>query len=211
MNWENFSTLAYKIMTLAYINLLWILFSIVGLGIFGLFPATTAMYAITRKLIIGETNFKIFSVFWGYFRKDFLKANGFGVIIVITVYILYLDFMFVIQKNDFQFLLPIFLFILIAFIVTLIFLFPVYTHFNLRFFHYIKQSFFIAITSPVELMAISASAIVIYFLLTLFPGAIPLFSGSVFAYISTFLSFRAFERIEKKKNTQLLKSTNEFR
>ncbi|MFJ7826011.1 YesL family protein [Psychrobacillus sp. NPDC096623] len=211
MNWENFSTLAYKIMTLAYINLLWILFSIVGLGILGLFPATTAMYAITRKLIIGETNFNIFSVFWGNFKKDFLKANGFGLITAITVYILYFDFMFVVQKNDFQFLLPIFLFILIAFLATLIFLFPVYTHFNLRFYQYIRQSFFIAITSPIELVLISASAIVIYFLLTLFPGAIPLFSGSIFAYISTFLSFRAFERIEKKKKTQFLKSTNELR
>lgn len=203
MNWEYFSKMAYKLMTLAYINLLWILFSIVGLGIFGLFPATTAMYAITRKIIIGENNPKIFSMFWIYFKKDFLKANGFGVIIVITVYILYLDFMFVVQKNDFQFLLPVFLFILIAFIVTLIFLFPVYTHFNLRFFQYIKQSFFIAITSPVELMAIIASAIAIYFLLTLFPGAIPLFSGSIFAYISTYLSFRAFERIEKKKKNTI--------
>lgn len=211
MNWEYFNTLAYKLLKLVYINVLWILFSIVGLGIFGLFPATTAMYAVTRKLIIGESNFNIFPEFWGYFKKDFLKANGFGLIIVITAFILYFDFMFVVEKSNFQFLLPIFVFMLIAFIVTLIFLFPVYSHFKLHFFQYIKQSFFIAITSPVELFAIGASAIVIYFLLTLFPGAIPLFSGSVFAYISTYLSFRAFERIEKKKKSQLTKHTQNSR
>ena len=146
MNWENFNTIAFRIINLAYINILWILFSIVGLGVFGLFPATTAMFAITRKLIIGENNFKIFPAFWKYFKQDFLKANGFGIFILITIYLLYFDFKFVAQSNNFQFLIPILLFILISFIVTLIFLFPVYSHFKLRFFQYIKQSFLIAIT-----------------------------------------------------------------
>lgn len=199
MNWESFNTIAYRIINLAYINILWILFSIVGLGVFGLFPATTAMFAITRKLIIGEKDFKIFPAFWKYFKQDFLKANGFGIFILITIYLLYFDFKFVEQSNNFQFLIPILLFILISFIVTLIFLFPVYSHFKLRFFQYIKQSFLIAITSPIELIAIAASALVIYFVMTIFPGAIPLFSGSVFAYISTILSFKAFNKINKKK------------
>ncbi|WP_277585295.1 YesL family protein [Psychrobacillus antarcticus] len=199
MNWENFNTIAYRIINLAYINILWIVFSIVGLGVFGLFPATTAMFAITRKLIIGEKDFKIFPAFWKYFKQDFLKANGFGIFILITIYLLYFDFKFVEQSNNFQFLIPILLFILISFIVTLIFLFPVYSHFKLRFFQYIKQSFLIAITSPIELIAIAASALVIYFVMTIFPGAIPLFSGSVFAYISTILSFKAFNKINKKK------------
>lgn len=201
MNWENFNTTVYKVLRLAYINILWLLFCIVGLGIFGLFPATSAMFAITRKLVIGEKNFKIFPDFWKHFKQDFMKANGFGVIILITMYLLYFDFKFVEQSSNFQFLVPILLFILISFIITLIFLFPVFSHFKLRFFQYIKQSFFIAITSPIELFAIGASAALIYFVMTLFPGAIPLFSGSVFAYISTILSFRAFERIEKKKST----------
>lgn len=199
VNWENFNTAVYRIINLAYINILWILFSIVGLGVFGLFPATTAMFAIIRKLIIGEKNFKISPTFWGYFKQDFIKANGFGIIILITIYILYFDFKFVEQSNNFQFLIPILLFILISFIVTVIFLFPVYSHFRLRFFQYIKQSFLIAITSPFELIAIGASAVAIYFAMTIFPGAIPLFSGSVFAYISTTLSFKAFDRIKKKK------------
>ncbi|QUG40226.1 DUF624 domain-containing protein [Psychrobacillus sp. INOP01] len=201
MNWENFNTIAYKVLRLAYINILWLLFCILGLGVFGIFPATTAMFAITRKLIIGEKNFKIFPAFWKYFKQDFMKANGFGIIILLTIYLLYFDFKFVQQNNNFQFLLPILIFIFISFIITLIFFFPVYSHFKLRFFQYIKQSFFIAITSPIELISIGASAVVIYFVMTLFPGAIPLFSGSVFAYISTILSFRAFNRIEKKKNT----------
>ena len=203
MNWENFNAIAYKILRLAYINILWLLFSIIGLGIFGLFPATTAMFAVTRKFIIGEKNFKTLPAFWKYFKQDFIKANGFGLIILITIYLLYFDFKFVEQSNGFQFLVPILLLIFISFIVTLIFLFPVYSHFKLRFFQYIKQSFFIAITSPIELFAIGVSAVVIYFAMTLFPGAIPLFSGSVFAYISTILSFRAFERIEKKKKNTI--------
>ena len=77
------------------------------------------------------------------------------------------------------------------------------SHFNLKFFQYIKQSFLIAITSPIEVIAIGASAGVIYMSAIVFPGIIPLFTGSVFSYLATLISFRSFARIEKRKNVQI--------
>jgi uncharacterized membrane protein YesL len=77
----------------------------------------------------------------------------------------------------------------------------VYAYFNLNFLHYFKQAFLIAITSPLEVLTIALMAGVTYFLLSLFPGAIPLFSGSVFAYLATIISNRAFRRIEEKKKS----------
>lgn len=45
-----------------------------GVGDFELFPATTAMFAVTRKLIIGEKNFKIFSSFPELFQTGFHES-----------------------------------------------------------------------------------------------------------------------------------------
>ncbi len=47
----------------AYLNLLWIAFSLLGLGLFGLFPATAAMFAVVRKWINGEKDIPVFHVF----------------------------------------------------------------------------------------------------------------------------------------------------
>lgn len=201
VGWEKFNRIAYKMMHLAYINLLWILFTVVGLGVFGVFPATSAMFVVVRKLIKNEDNIKIFSVFWASFRTNFLQANGFGLTFSFIAYFIYFDLYFLQLNSDkLQFLFPVIIFIMISGIVTLLFFFPVYTHFNLKFFQYFKQSFLIAITSPFEVLAIGASLGLIYFIATILPGIIPLFTGSIFAYVATLISFRAFTRIEKRQN-----------
>lgn len=201
VGWEKFNRIAYKMIELAYINVLWILFSVIGLGIFGIFPATVAMFSVVRKLIKNEENIKIFPTYWTSFCFNFLQANGFGLIFLLIAYFFYFDFQFLqLNSGKLEFLYPVLVFILISSIVTLLFFFPVYTHFDLKFFQYFKQSFLIAITSPIEVIAIGAVAGVIFFITTILPGIIPLFTGSVFAYAATFISFRAFARIERRQS-----------
>ncbi|MBP1948445.1 YesL family protein [Virgibacillus litoralis] len=198
--WEKFNMAAFWMIKLAYINLLWILFTIGGLVIFGLFPATVAMFTVVRKWMRKESNFKIFPAFWTVFRTDFIKANGLGLLFITVGYILYYDFTFL-QVNDgkLAYLLPVFIFILISYAVTLLFFFPVFVHFDLKFFQYIKQSFLVAITSPIETILSAVSIVLLYFAITLLPGIIPLFSGSLLAIAMTWTSFRAFRKIERRK------------
>ncbi|MHC8517238.1 YesL family protein [Sporosarcina sp. ITBMC105] len=204
IGWDNFNRVAYRMIELAYINILWIVFTLIGLVAFGIFPATSSMFVVVRKLIKEEESFKIFPAFWNAFRADFLKVNGFGLLFLTISYFFFFDFYFLQQNSGkLQFLYPILIFILISGTVTFLFFFPVYAHFNLKFFQYIKQSFLIAITSPIEVILIGATAVGIYFITTFIPGIIPLFPGSVFAYVATLISFRAFARIETRKNVQI--------
>ena len=143
----------------AYINLFGFYCTFVGFIALRFLPATAAMFSIVRKLIQDEENFKILPTFWNLFRTDFLKTNGFGLIFLIIGYFFYFDFYFLqLNNGKLQFLFPILIFILISVIFTFLFFFPVYVHFNLKFFQYIKQSFLIAITSPIEVIAIGALA-----------------------------------------------------
>ncbi|MCH1626488.1 YesL family protein [Fredinandcohnia quinoae] len=198
--WEKFNRIAIWMMKLAYANLLWILFTLVGLILFGLFPATVAMFTIVRKWLNEENDFKIFGTFWSIFRTEFFKVNGFALIFGAISYILYVDFIFI-QMNEGKpaFLIPVFFFILLSFVMTLLFFFPVYVHYRLKFFEYIKQAFFIAITCPLQTVSIGISVIVIYYIILFIPGIIPLFSGSVFALLANLISFSAFSKIKKRK------------
>ncbi|WP_163536305.1 YesL family protein [Gracilibacillus sp. YIM 98692] len=63
---------------LAYINALWILFTLAGLIVFGFFPATTAMYAVFRKRVMGDESIKVFRLFWSTYRREFIKGNKLG-------------------------------------------------------------------------------------------------------------------------------------
>ena len=187
-------------MKIAYLNILWLLFTIAGLFLFGLFPATAAMFSIIRNWFIGKSDVSIWTAFWAFFRQNFVKLNGFALLFFGFGFFLYYDFSFIqLNSGKLDFLFPILLLITLIFIMTLIYFFPIYVHFDLKYFQYIKQSFLIAVVSPLETISIILSFVALYLIVTLLPGIIPLFTGSVLAYIITWLSFRAFERIKLKK------------
>jgi uncharacterized membrane protein YesL len=45
---------------LAYLNLLWIMFSLAGLVVFGVMPSTIAMYTVTRRWLTEDVDIPIF-------------------------------------------------------------------------------------------------------------------------------------------------------
>ncbi|WP_221566048.1 YesL family protein [Alkalihalobacillus sp. TS-13] len=202
--WEKFNKVAYWMLKAAYINLLWILFTCLGLVVFGLFPSTIAMFTVVQKWF-KKKDIRIFQTYWRMFRKEFIKGNGFGLIFLSLGYFLYYDFL-LLQANhgSLQYLYPILVFILFVYILTLLFFFTVYVHFQLSFFQYLKQAFLIAVVSPLETLLILAAIILMYIMITILPGIIPLFPGSILAFVTTWLSRRAFQKI---KNKQVKQST----
>ena len=57
------------VMRLAYLNLLWIGFTLAGAVIFGLAPATAAMFAVTRQWTLGKTDVPVFQTFFGRLKN----------------------------------------------------------------------------------------------------------------------------------------------
>lgn len=198
--WDKFNAIAIWMLKIAYLNILWILFSLLGLVLFGLFPATAAMFAVVKSWFNQDSDPRIFHTFWAYFKQNFIRLNGYAILFIIVGYILYYDFMFLqLNAGKLTFLLPILVLISIAYTITLLFFFPVYTHFELKFFQTIKQAFLVGVTSPLETLSIALSFVALYSIVSFVPGLIPLFTGSVLAIASTWISYRAFRKIEKRK------------
>lgn len=198
--WERFNTIVYGMLKLAYLNLLWVLFTIAGLVAFGFFPATAALFTMVRKWQLRDETGPVFTSFWQTYKKEFFKSNGYGLIFTVIGYILYYDFTFIgMNSGKLTFLVPVIVLILIWYMITLFFFFPVYVHFDLPFFKVLKQSLLIALTSPLELIQMAAACGLLYGIVSLLPGIIPLFSGSILAYAVMWIGLRAFEKVERKK------------
>ncbi|NQD66890.1 YesL family protein [Bacillus haikouensis] len=198
--WDRFNTIVYGMLKLAYLNLLWILFTFTGLVMFGLFPATIAMFAIVRKWLHREDEVPVFHTFWAVYKKEFIQSNGYSLLFIGIGYILYYDFTFIsLNSGRLTFLVPVLVLILIGYIITLLFFFPVYVHFDLPFFKTLKQTLLIALTSPFEAIQILVASSLLYGAASLLPGIIPLFTGSVLSLAVMWISLRAFEKVEKRK------------
>src|SRR5699024_3066863 len=69
------------IVKLAYLIILWLLFCILGGGIFGWAPATVGLFTILSKWRNGR-KCAIFPMFYSTYKKEFISSNISGVIIL---------------------------------------------------------------------------------------------------------------------------------
>lgn len=185
----------------AYLNLLWLGFTLVGLVLLGLFPATAAMFAVIRKWLMGETDIPIFRTFWGNFRTEFLKSNGVGLILVIVGGLIVLDLIFVKNSNG-GFIrliqIPIYLFSFAA-VMTTLYVFPVYVHYELKLIHIFKNSFLMMVINPLENLVMIISLITVFFVSKYIPGLGFFFGGSLSATIIMAACYRAIQKTENKR------------
>lgn len=196
--WDGFYSFGVKLLKIIYLNFLWLFFSAIGLFAFGLFPATIALFTITRQFLL-DIDKPITRTFWEVYKNEWVRGNGYAVISYIIVLILAIDFYAIYMFDSLSILLiPTFI---IAFIIfgTLFFFFPVYVNFDLAFLPMIKQAFLFTITSPFTVILNALSIVLIYGIFNIMPGAIPLFAGSVVSLFVMKFSLRSFKKIEQGK------------
>ncbi|MGJ9384670.1 YesL family protein [Salipaludibacillus sp. CF4.18] len=175
-----FYKLTEWIMRLAYLNILWVVFTLVGLVVLGLGPATAATFAVTRKWITEDVEIAIFPTFWRSYRTEFLRANFFTLGMAFVGWILYIDYSFIItfEGTTFYFLMGVFYIAVCIFILMSFFLFPVLVHFDLKTFTYLKYMMLISISFPHMVFAMLAGTIIIFYLTLKFPALLFFFAIS---------------------------------
>lgn len=181
---------------MAYVNILWILFTILGLGLFGFMPATVALFAVIRKWIMGEKEIPIFSTFWNNYRKEFIKSNLLGAILLIIGYILYIDLTFVPTGGFFTALRIGLLVITLFFVIILLYIFPLYAHFEWKIRLYLKNSLLLGLSHPHYTLMMIVGIVALYYICLKFPGIIPFFSISILAYILMWPAYLVIKKIE---------------
>lgn len=190
-----------KVMLIAYTNILWIIFSFLGLLLVGLMPATAAMFAVMRKLIMEEEDVPIFSLFWKKYKEEFVKANLYGYLLLLGIAVFLLD-LILFQSLDgwpFIFLSVLSAGLLLVSLAVVLYFIPLYVHYDLSFTQYIKTAFLLIFTHPIHTVIMFISGVVIGFILLLLPGSIFFFSGSLYCFIVTKTALKVFAQVEEQK------------
>ncbi|MGN8646041.1 YesL family protein [Gracilibacillus sp. HCP3S3_G5_1] len=192
----NFGNWLAKMM---YLHVLWLSFTLLGLGIFGVVPATMATVYIIHKWFAEGYDIPIMKHFWTFYKANFLKANGLGLLWAIIGLFLYADYY--ISKQFIQsFYFHSFLIILIVlFIVSLFHFHTIYTRYDLKFFQYFKQSLFIGLARPVESIAMLITLVPMYYLYNILPILLVFMGASLSLYPIVWFSYRACLLVEVKR------------
>ncbi|SER28256.1 Uncharacterized membrane protein YesL [Gracilibacillus ureilyticus] len=201
MSKRNFSTILDKgfiwINKLAFLNLLWVAFTLLGLIAFGLFPATSAALGVVRKWLMGDLNIRIWPTFKKIYREEFKYSNIIGWIIIILGIILYLNFLSIqAAQGDLLFVIPFaFYFILFLYFTIVIWVFPLNVHNYASILHQLKNALIIGISKihiTITIMLLLFS--MMYFSLE-FPVLLIFFSFSLLSLVWMWLTLRVFKDI----------------
>ncbi|WP_054705945.1 DUF624 domain-containing protein [Bacillus sp. JCM 19041] len=87
--WGSFYRVSVFISKLAYVNALWIGFTLLGLIVFGAAPATVALFTVTRAWVNKEWDVPVFKTFWSIYKEEFWRANASGIALFAVGFLLY--------------------------------------------------------------------------------------------------------------------------
>jgi len=185
------------VMRLAYTNLLWLLFTLLGLGIFGFMPATTALFSVMRKWIQGHEQMSVFQTFWKVYREEFVRSNVIGVVLVMIGTIIYVDLAYIYPTSWFLHVLRFAIYIFgFLFIVSLFYIFPLLAHYDWKKRLYLKFSLLLGISYLQYTLSMLVFSAVLLILFAYLPGVVPFFSISILAYGHMWLAYQVFKKIE---------------
>lgn len=131
------------ILNLVYVQFLWILFTILGLGIFGIGPSTYALTSIFRQRIQGKHP-PVFKSFWMYYKENFKESVLVSWIYLLMGYVIVIDLMYV---TNWYIRAALYL-IGFIYLVSLVYIVPIMAHYNWKGpFLKIKMSFLFGVSN----------------------------------------------------------------
>ncbi len=170
-------------MFLSVLNILWLMGVAGGLGIFGLFPATFAVFQLISKQELFEPQSPIkpiVTAFLRHYRTNFVKANSIGLVYAAILFSIGIDKQ-IIQMNETlaSFLtVPLNLFSIYA-LMSLAFLIPIHIHTEGSMKQKIKLAVLAPVLMPKASMLIVLVGVLVWILVDVFAAGIFLFYVSM--------------------------------
>lgn len=180
-----------------YLNVLWCFFTLLGGGVFGLFPATLTVYTMLRcQLTTGEWVVS-FREFWLIYRSNFRPMIKPALLMYGVGYVLLLNNQYL-EGLAGRTLGYISLLLGLLFVAYCLIFFPVHAHFKLSFKEGMQKPFYVLMANPVLGMVSILMFLFSEWAVIHTAGVFLLFVISVPAYVCMRLYWLYFEKLMLK-------------
>ncbi|MDO7269252.1 YesL family protein [Shouchella clausii] len=202
--WGSFYRVSVFISKLAYGNALWLGFTVLGLGLFGVAPATVALFAVTRGWVNGQwEEVPVFKTFWQTYKQEFWRANGAALALFLVGFLLYWNFtLFAGPGLAMMVVRGLLLIVSVLYGSMLLLYFPTYVGFDLKGLNRVRAALLIGCGHPLHLILLGASLYGLQFLFMSMPGLILFFGAASVAYLISWVAERIFRSMKRLQLSQ---------
>ncbi|WP_416151606.1 YesL family protein [Salipaludibacillus sp. HK11] len=199
---RKFSTGFYEVferlMNLAIWNTIWVIHTILGLGILGWAPATVALFTVLRKEKREESEFPKLRTFFQIYKSEFIRSNIIGFFLVFGGMSLLFTFNTLLTMDLWiRVIFGTLLFVvLVLYVIVSLYIFPVYTHYQTTLRQHVKYSLVIGLAYLPYSLLLAIVVVGISYIYQLFPGLILFYLISFPATIMLTIALKVFDSIE---------------
>ncbi|KAA8999826.1 DUF624 domain-containing protein [Paenibacillus spiritus] len=171
-----------------------------GLGItapFTLFPATSALFNVVRKWVMGNTDVGTFRTFFKGYKENYVKSMLGGLIYTVLSVVMYVDVtVYMNQMKDFQIVGILMLVLMIILFVSMFNFFSIVVHYEMKFKEVIINSLLITIARPFRVFSSLVSAAVLAYIGMRYPVLFVLCIPTLIAMAAFFNFYATYNKLQ---------------
>lgn len=168
------------------------------------FPATTAMFAVVRRWVVGKEDGRLLHSFWKYYKQNYVRSLA-GSFVFLALWLLWIVNYRLSMVETGSGLYYFYIAVAIVFTAFTNYFFADTVHFEIKLLSSLRKALFMALFHiHYTLGAAAASFIAIFILYKIHPIFVFLFSGSTVAYIYFFAYHQIFLKAKGVHNTESL-------
>ncbi|GAA0358124.1 YesL family protein [Alkalibacterium iburiense] len=193
------------LMILAYLNLLWFFFTLKGFIVFGIGPATLALFGLIRKKLRQGDLAYIYQNFKREVDEHKTFGRPFSWLTLGVALFLYVDMMVVralpVSELIQMGVIPALIVVSGLTVIVSTFTIGIRLEFKEDLVPAIKKGFWVTLISPITVVVILHAFLIQWLLLSYIPALFPFYSISLFAFLSQWIMTKAFRRMKNKKKS----------
>jgi len=156
---------------------------------FTLFPATSAMFSVARKWVLGDVDVPLFKTFFRNYKQNYVQAMIGGIFYALLFAILIIDFqVYLKQIEGLQILAYLFIALMLLLLISLLHFFSLLSHFHMKTVQLFKNALILTIGRPIRSLIMALGAAAVLAISTKFTFLLPFFFGSIIS-VYTFYNF----------------------
>lgn len=172
---------------------------------FTLFPATSALFAVVRKWVMGDTDIKTFSTYFRGYKENYVQSMIGGLFYTFLLVIMYIDYtIYMTQLQNLQLVGIIMLVFLIVVFVSLFNFFSMVAHYHMKIFQLIKNAILLTLIKPFRIISTVLGTGVVLWIGTKYPALFMFFGGSTIALWAFFNFYGSFLKMQEQAEKQRL-------
>lgn len=169
-----------------------------------LFPATSALFAVTRKWVMGEADVSVVKTFFKGYKDNYKQSLVGGIFYTLLFVIVIVDYKVYMNQLGAQMIGMAMLIFMLILIISMFNFFSMVTHYHMKTFQILKNSMLLTLIRPLRILSTVICVGALGVITAKFPFLILFGFGSLSAYIAFFNFYATYNKMQQIAEKQRL-------